>query len=197
MDSKIWESKIYDGSHKGLDASYYKNLREITVITEPLPAAGQVLVDFRIDEDTAWITAFTNTVDNSISHTAINFEGRTATMTIASPAVVTLANHGLVLNDQFYFTTTGALPTGVSANTTYYVISTGLAADTFQFSATQGGSAVNTSGTQSGTHTLLRRHNALPNDYKQIQFRIRSAGNAEIVNLIFKEDIKPRKYNAV
>ena len=80
----------------------------------------------------------------------------TATMTIASPGVVSKTAHGLVLDDKIYFTTTGALPTGVTANTIYYVISAGLTADAFQFSATKGGSAVNTSGSQSGTHTLYR-----------------------------------------
>lgn len=79
-----------------------------------------------------------------------------ATMTIASPCVVTLTAHGLIANDRFYFTTTGALPTGVAANTLYYVISAGLTANAFQFSATQGGAAINSSGTQSGTHTLTR-----------------------------------------
>lgn len=81
----------------------------------------------------------------------------TATMTIASPAVVTKTAHGLAVGDRIFFTTTGALPTGVTADTTtYYVIAAGHTADTFQFSATSGGSAINTSGSQSGVHTLRR-----------------------------------------
>lgn len=47
----------------------------------------------------------------------------TATMTIASPCVVTFTSHGLTLNDSIQFTTTGALPTGLLPSTTYYVIS--------------------------------------------------------------------------
>jgi hypothetical protein len=78
----------------------------------------------------------------------------TATVTIASPGVVTLNSHGLVANDRVYFETTGALPTGLAANTTYWVLSTGLTTNTFRLSATQGGTAINTSGTQSGTHNL-------------------------------------------
>lgn len=78
------------------------------------------------------------------------------TMTIASPAVVSLTSHGLIAGDAFYFTTTGALPTGVSANTLYYVISAGLTANAFEFSATRGGSAINSSGSQSGVHTAKR-----------------------------------------
>ena len=79
-----------------------------------------------------------------------------ATMTLASPAVVTLVAHGLVLDDVIHFTTTGALPTGVAANTQYYVLSSGLTADAFQFSATKGGAAINSSVSQSGVHTLKR-----------------------------------------
>lgn len=78
----------------------------------------------------------------------------TTTMTIASPCVVSRGSHGLVAGDAVKFATTGALPTGITAGTVYYVISAGLATSTFQISATKGGAAVNTSGTQSGTHTL-------------------------------------------
>jgi hypothetical protein len=83
---------------------------------------------------------------------AIPLRRRTATMTIASPGVVTLVAHNFSAGQPIIFRTTGALPTGVTAGTTYYVISTGLAADTFRFSTTVGGAAVNTSGSQSGTH---------------------------------------------
>lgn len=79
-----------------------------------------------------------------------------ATMTIASPAVVSFVGHGLVLDDTIYFTTSGLLPTGVAINTKYYVISAGLTADAFQFSATKGGTAIVSTGSQSGTHTLSR-----------------------------------------
>jgi microcystin-dependent protein len=77
------------------------------------------------------------------------------TVSIATPCVVTLNNHGLAVGDSFYFTTTGALPTGVAANTLYYVVAAGYGANGFEFSATRGGSAVNSSGTQSGVHGLI------------------------------------------
>jgi microcystin-dependent protein len=54
-----------------------------------------------------------------------------------------------------YFTTTGALPTGMSVNTLYYVISAGYGANSFEISASRGGSAINTSGSQSGVHTMI------------------------------------------
>lgn len=75
----------------------------------------------------------------------------TVTMTIASPCVVTWASNTLQNNDPIFFTTTGALPTGLTAGTTYYVKS--LSGNTFNVSATPGGTAINTSGSQSGTHT--------------------------------------------
>ena len=77
------------------------------------------------------------------------------TVTIASPAVFSKTTHGLESGDAVYFTTSGALPTGLTANTIYYVISAGLTADAFEVSTTRGGAAVNTSGSQSGTHTAV------------------------------------------
>lgn len=75
------------------------------------------------------------------------------TVSVASPGVVTWANHGLKAGTKVSFTTTGALPTGLVAATTYY-IKTVLDANTFTLSATSGGTVINTSGTQSGVHTL-------------------------------------------
>lgn len=76
-----------------------------------------------------------------------------ATVTIASPAVVTLTSHGMNVGDPFYWSTTGTLPTGITAGQWYFVTAV-LSADTFRFSTIPGGSDVNTSGTQSGTHTV-------------------------------------------
>jgi hypothetical protein len=78
------------------------------------------------------------------------------TVTIASPGVFTKVAHGLVAGNSVKFITSGALPTGLTAGVTYYVISAGLTADAFQVSLTPAGAAVNTSGTQSGTHTAYR-----------------------------------------
>lgn len=88
----------------------------------------------------------------------------TFTVTIASPAVFTCNSHALTVNDTVQFTTSGALPTGISVSTTYYVISTGLTANDFQIAATLGGVAINTSGGQSGTHTLIRTTPYVIND---------------------------------
>ena len=45
----------------------------------------------------------------------------TVTMTIATPTVVTHTGHGFVTGKQVGFSTTGALPTGVTALGNYYV----------------------------------------------------------------------------
>ena len=75
------------------------------------------------------------------------------TINIASPATITSTSHGLVNGDRVLFQTTGVLPTGISANAVYFVINA--ATNTFQISATSGGTAIGTSGTQSGTHTCF------------------------------------------
>lgn len=78
----------------------------------------------------------------------------TVTLTIASPCVITLAAHPFRPGDRFRLFTTGALPTGLTANTDLFVATAGFSTNTFQVSLTRGGSSINTSGSQSGTHTL-------------------------------------------
>lgn len=80
----------------------------------------------------------------------LNSLGGTATITIATPAVVTstvLYTEGAAIK----FSTTGALPTGITAGTIYYVFNV----DGLTFNLlTAAGAVVNTSGSQSGTHTI-------------------------------------------
>lgn len=190
-------SKIYDAG----DASLRKSLLGISIMTEFLPTGSTVSLGYWVDNESRSntpIRILRHTTENDISKSAVNLEnitagGDTVTITIASPAVVTLSSHGFGVGQQIKFSTTGALPTGITAGTTYYVISTGLATNTFQFSATSGGSAVNTSGSQSGTHTVNASF-PLPKDYKEIQFRITSTGaNAEITGFSFKERIEGKR----
>lgn len=79
------------------------------------------------------------------------------TITIATPAVITISTPPLAnpyhVGQAVTFSTTGALPTGITAGTTYYV-TTIVDTSSFRISATQGGADVNTSGTQSGVHTV-------------------------------------------
>jgi hypothetical protein len=76
---------------------------------------------------------------------------RNFTVTIAAPAVLTFTS-AVTDGMKVVLSTTGALPTGLVAGQTYYVVGTsGL---TCELSLTYGGQAINTSGTQSGTHSL-------------------------------------------
>lgn len=79
------------------------------------------------------------------------------TVTAASPAVFTKSSHGLTAGTTIKLTTTGSLLTGLNTTTTYYVISSGLSTNSFRVSTTSGGSAVNTSGSQSGTHSYIKQ----------------------------------------
>jgi hypothetical protein len=78
----------------------------------------------------------------------------TVTITIASPGVITDNAHGFEANTPISFTTTGALPTGLSVGVRYY-IKTVLSLNTYTVSATVGGAVINTTGTQSGVHTRV------------------------------------------
>jgi hypothetical protein len=80
-------------------------------------------------------------------------ESKPVTVTVATPGVFTSVAHGLLVGDAVKLSTTGALLTGLTAGTTYYVKTTP-DADTFTLAATPGGSGIATSGTQSGVHTL-------------------------------------------
>lgn len=83
----------------------------------------------------------------------IEVETAPVTISIASPGVVTLNDHGLAAGRPIVFATTGALPTGLVAGTIYYVLAP--LTNTFNVAATPGGAAINTSGSQSGVHTIF------------------------------------------
>lgn len=117
----------------------------------------------------------------------------TFTVTIASPAVVTEVNHGRVNGASVVLSTTGALPTGLTAGTLYYVVNA--AADTYQLSATQGGAAINTSGSQSGVHTA-KGTPVLPASYTQFR-RIGSILRVGATILAFVQNGDEFLFNAV
>jgi hypothetical protein len=80
----------------------------------------------------------------------------TFTVTIATPAVVTFASLTSLPNGTaIQLTTTGALPTGLSVGTVYYVA--GSSGATCNLTATFGGANIDTTGTQSGTHSVSSR----------------------------------------
>lgn len=118
---------------------------------------GSISAFAGINPPSGWLrcdgTAYSQTSYAALFAALVANKG-TVTVTIASPAVFTLTNHGLVAGDIVYVETTGALPTGLSPDTPYYVIASGLSSNAFELSTSRGGSAINTSGSQSGTHAL-------------------------------------------
>ncbi len=73
---------------------------------------------------------------------------QTFTVTIATPGVFTFSAP-LVDGTRVKLSTTGALPTGLNTATVYYVV------NGVNLATTSGGTPINTSGSQSGTHSLL------------------------------------------
>lgn len=72
-------------------------------------------------------------------------------LSIAIPCLITLAAHGFENGQIVIFSTTGALPTGITAGIPYYIVQRTI--NNFKISTTKNGVAISTSGTQSGTHT--------------------------------------------
>jgi hypothetical protein len=87
----------------------------------------------------------------------------TVTITIASPAVITWTAHPFSNTAPrsdacpLVFTTSGALPTGLTAGTVVWVVPSSITTNTFQVASTVAnalaGTSINTSGTQSVTQT--------------------------------------------
>lgn len=75
------------------------------------------------------------------------------TISVASPGVVTWQNHGFQGGQPVIFSSTGALPTGLTAGTVYYVRSDGLTENTFTVATTVGGAGVATTVAGTGVQT--------------------------------------------
>jgi len=81
----------------------------------------------------------------------LNSLGGTVTISIGTPALI-VSSLNLPTGSSVTFATTGALPTGLSTGTQYYVINA--SGTQFNVSLTQNGAPVATSGTQSGTQSI-------------------------------------------
>ena len=90
--------------------------------------------------------------DVSVRGVNVNTLGGIVTVTIATPAVITLSNI-LAENTRIQLATTGALPTGLAVLTTYYLQNV-ISGVTANLALTAGGALINTSGTQSGVHSI-------------------------------------------
>ena len=134
-DAGVHWTKIYE-------ASYVSAIGSIAEFATILVPTGHLLCDGSAVSRTTYADLF-----------GVMNKSAAATMTIASPCVVTWTAHGLQNGYPVKFSTTGALPTGLVAGTTYWIINK--AADTFNVAATPGASAINTTGSQSGVHTAI------------------------------------------
>ena len=77
--TSIYETIILNGE----DSSKTKKLLSVTVLTEPLPAAGQIVLKYKKDEDidgNTFTTILTHTTDDVIRHTAVNIESSGANL---------------------------------------------------------------------------------------------------------------------
>lgn len=130
----------------------------LTDVSSPPIASGSIMMFGGNTAPTGWLKCDGSAVSRATYASlfaALFPTVGTFTITIASPGVATLTSHGLATGDGVYLTTTGALPTGLTANTRYWVIK--VDANTFRLATSLAnalaGTAINTSGSQSGTHT--------------------------------------------
>ncbi|MBX3503321.1 MAG: tail fiber protein [Alphaproteobacteria bacterium] len=116
------------------------------------PPAGYLVRDGSLISRTTYAALFAVLVTTS------GYTGQTFAVTIASPGVVTKVGHGFTGGERLRLSTTGALPTGLNTTDDFFVIF--INADTFRLATTEAnaaaGTAVNTSGGQSGSHTYMR-----------------------------------------
>lgn len=108
----------------------------------------------------------------------------TVAISVGTPGVVSWTGHGLLAGQPVVFSTTGALPTGLTAGTVYYVIAAGLTANSFSVAATPVGTGIATTAAGTGTHTVT----APPAGYTDMFYGMalpgaRSGGDATAAHL--------------
>lgn len=115
----------------------------------------------------AWIYTWAGGTAGTLSTTALScdklfgdvryYNTSTVTISIAAPGVVTWTSHGLKTGDRLQITTTGALPTGLTTSTTYFVVKNDN--NSFWLATSLANAAastrITTTGSQSGTHTAV------------------------------------------
>lgn len=118
--------------------------------------SGSVMAFSGLTVPTGWLSADGSAVSRSTNAAlfAALSKAQTATITIANPAVVSATAHGLAIGNRIWFTTTGGLPSGLSTGIGYYIISAGFGVNSFEIALSPGGTAIVTTGSQSGTHTI-------------------------------------------
>lgn len=130
---------------------FIREVKDSTKATRLIPFAFSTTQTFAIELGAGYFRFHTQGGTVLAGSPAAYKASATVTITIATPGVITWTGHGLANGTKVAFTTTGALPSGITAGTTYYVVNA--AANTFEIAATAGGTSINTTGTQSGVHT--------------------------------------------
>ena len=120
---------------------------------------------------------------SSVSHDRVSV----VTVTAANPAQVLWVGHGLPAGATITFSrTTGNLPAPLVTGQVYYVLATGLTANVFSLSLTNGGAAIDTTGSsQSGTH-YARGQPILPSGYT-VYRRVWSIRRSSNINRLYTQ----------
>ncbi|WP_240947014.1 phage tail-collar fiber domain-containing protein [Leeia aquatica] len=116
-------------------------------VAQSTPPAGYLKANGAAVSRTAYPALFAALV------TSAGFTPQTFTVSLANPAVFTKTAHGFTGGERLMLTTTGTLPTGLTATTSVYLVEV-IDANTFYLR--EWGNRVVTSGTQSGTHSYLQ-----------------------------------------
>lgn len=144
----------------------YGPFSSFSAYTQTLPATSRGAF-YALKSDGSVVT-FAGTVDRLYQLNNTNFTwtpvSRVQALTSisnASPAVFTKAAHGYAIGDSIVLSTSGTLPTGLTAGTVYYIITAGFTVNAFEVALTPGGTAINTSGAGSGTHSATGIYSSL------------------------------------
>ena len=131
-----------------------------TTLTVTAVASGTITVGQTISG--TGVTASTTITALGTGSGGIGTYTVSASQTVASTTITATSIPGVVTvvaapanGDVVTFSTTGTLPTGLTAGTDYYVVNR--TSTTFEVSLTSGGSSITTSGSQSGVQTATWR----------------------------------------
>ena len=126
---------------------YVKTVTSTTKFTVSATSGGTAINTTTVGSGThSYARLVTTTGSQSGTHTFFK---------VGVPSVATAASHGLAVGDAIALSTTGSLPSPLSASTVYYVV-TVPNSNTFTLSTTSGGAGIVTSGSQSGTHSFKK-----------------------------------------
>lgn len=142
VPSHVHPSTVTDPGHNHVASTAYAGTSTFGA------GGGSTSTPFNPIQITSNTTGITVATGNAASSTSY-----TVTISIATPGVITFSGSAPANGTKIVLNTTGALPTGYTKGTEYFVVNS--SGSTCQLSTTSGGSAINTSGSQSGTHTLF------------------------------------------